>query len=123
MSIAVLELELNFKDMSDYTDYMETQFFGELASTTMDIDDMQRWINTYLHQRENYPSWITKDGKEIKVGDITDSHIENLLNFVPSDSTWHKMFEYEKKYRKLKDELIELKNKESYYREVANLVF
>lgn len=109
--------------MSDYTDYMETQFFGELASTTMGIDDMERWINTYLHQRGNYPSWTTKDGKEIKVGDITDSHLENLLNFVPSDCTWHKAFEYEKKYRKMKNELTELRNKESYYREVANLVF
>ena len=91
--------------MSEYTDYMIESFFSHAVDLRERINDSEKWIRAYLSQRKNYPEWVTKEGVRIKIGDITDSHLNNLLNFVPENSVWHKAFTYEKKYRYLKKNL------------------
>ena len=87
------------------------------------IYENEKWINDYLSKRENYPKWTTRDGRQISVGDITDSHLENLLNFVPRGNVWHQVFTCEKLYRKLKEELPNLKRANIECNKVMDLCY
>lgn len=109
--------------MSDYTDYMEEQFFGHVADVRMRIDSKETWIKDYTSKRESYPCWTTRDGQQIKVENVTDSHLENLLNFLPEKNVWHRIFECEKLYRKFKKEISELKKESKHLDDIINKVF
>lgn len=90
--------------MSDYTDYQEQIFFGEVAEARLELSELSRWKADYESKRDKYPSWITSSGQHIKVRNITNSHLENLLKFVkkrdPNNETkWYDIFKAEKFYR------------------------
>jgi len=105
--------------MSDYTDYMEEMFFAHVMNVRERIYSNRKWKEDYLSKRKNYPDWVTRDGKHIAIANITDSHLENLLKFLPNDNPWHTVFECEKKYRHLCD--LEKENKEN--EKVIDLVY
>lgn len=98
--------------MSDYTDYQEQVFFSEVAETHLELDELTHWKEHYESKRDKYPPWITSSGQQIKVKDITNSHLENLLKFVkkkdPNNETkWYSVFKAEKFYRKIDARLAE----------------
>lgn len=109
--------------MSNYTDYMEEMFFNRVMEVRETINDYEKWIEDYLEKRKKYPEWVTRDGKHIPVGEVTDSHLENLLNFLPENTAWHKAFEYEKTYRRLKEKLISLKKEDIENEKTIDLVY
>ena len=109
--------------MSDYTDYMEEMFFNHTFNVRETISSNQRWIDDYLDKRSKYPEWVTRDGTHIKVGDITDNHLENLLNYLPKDTVWHNVFSCEKLYRKLSKQIVELRKEDNYNTEIINKIY
>ena len=87
------------------------------------INSSEEWIVKYLSQRKDYPEWVTRDGKHIKVEDITDSHLSNLLNFLPKGNVWYKVFMCEKKYRNIMKRLPEWKKENLRNEEIMQNCF
>ena len=110
--------------MSEYTDYMEWCFFNHAANVREEAFDTEKWINDYFSKRKDYPKWRTRDGQEIKVEDVTDSHLENLLRFLKDkDETWYQVFTCEKRYRELVKKLPRLKKENKECEKIIDLVF
>ena len=109
--------------MSDYTDYMEDCFFSRVSSICQDLYEYKKWIDDYVSKREKYPEWVTRDGKHILVKDVDDNHLENLLNFLPESTVWHRVFECEKQYRYLSKKVKELEREDAYNQQVINLIY
>lgn len=109
--------------MSDYTDYMEEMFFAHIANVRETISSNKDWIRDYLEKRSNYPAWVTRDGVSIPVGEVTDSHLENLLIFLPEGTVWHKVFTCEKHYRDLCRLTCDLEKEDKYNTEVMEMVY
>ena len=109
--------------MSDYTDYMEEMFFAHVMNVREQLNDINIWINDYLIKREKYPDWVTRDGTHLPIGKIDDNHLDNLLNFVPEGTSWHKAFSYEKKYRRLCKLQSELKEEDKDNDKVIDTVY
>lgn len=114
--------------MSDFTDYEEEQFFSRLANLRCEISRAVQWKKDYEKNRDNYPSWVTKDGEEIKVRDLKDSHLDNLLKFVPkrdpnNETKWVDILKSEKRYRTFDSYLDEKEAELSYYEEVMEQVY
>lgn len=98
-------------------DFEIDRFFGKIASIRMDIQDIEKWCNTY--EGFNYPKWTTKEGSQIALKDMTDEHLRNTISLVrrkDPTNTWLKALLQEKTYRELRiklDSLIsELENME-----------
>ena len=87
--------------MSDYTDYMEEMFFNHAFSIRMALESSRGWMDNYIEKRSKYPDWVTRDGRSISIKDISDGHLDNLLNFLPGENIWHEIFSCEKRYRYL----------------------
>lgn len=103
--------------MSEYTDYMENMFYTRVVNVRHQIDSYEKFITEYTSKRDKYPSWITRDRQVIKIQDITDSHLNNLINYLKySESPWYDIFICEKKYRNILKELPLLK-KENMFNE------
>lgn len=93
--------------MSDYTDFAETycrSSFTEYAEAQLELDELRQWKEKYERNQDKYPPWVTKAGEQIKVKDLTDSHIEALLNFIPkkdpkNETKWLDVIKSEKQYR------------------------
>lgn len=93
--------------MSDYTDFLEAccrSPFSEYAEAQLELEELRRWKQKYERNRYKYPPWVTKTGEQIKVKDLTDSHIEALLNFIPkkdpkNETKWIEVIKSEKQYR------------------------
>ena len=47
-------------------------------------------------------TWRTKDGREIKLTDMTDSHIKNCMRLIGEDDEWYWRFK-EELDRRMKD--------------------
>ena len=109
--------------MSDYTDYMEEMLFNHILNIKDQIYDSKRWIGDYLSKRKGYPNWITRDGRSIPVSEVTDSHLENLLNYIPENNVWHKVFSCEKYYRELMKKLPKLEEEDNYNDEIINTIY
>lgn len=95
--------------MSDFTDYMEDSALYRGIKIRDQIHNIEKWISSYEKARESYPMWITKKGKHIKIENISQNHLNNLLVFVEPDSGWFEAFQQENTYRKLKVQLRQLK--------------
>lgn len=100
-------------------DYDEQRFYDHIIAIRCAIEDYEAWCKKYLEQREFYPTWKTKEGRELKIQDITDSHLENLIPFVlkrdPNNQThWFDAFKREKYYRQLCKEIKDLKAEYKY---------
>lgn len=93
--------------MSDYTDFAETfcrSSFTEYAEAQLELTELKQWKHKYERNRDKYPPWVTKAGEQIKVKNLTDSHIEALLNFIPkkdpnNETRWIDIIKSEKQYR------------------------
>jgi hypothetical protein len=114
--------------MSDFTDYQEQVFFGEVAEAHLELDELTRWKEHYESKRDKYPPWITSSGQRIKVNDIEDSHLDNLLKFVkkkdPNNETkWYDAFKAEKFYREIGTRINEAQLLCDDYSHVINIVF
>ena len=108
--------------MSDFTDYMEQMFFSEATNIRERIYESKRWINDYLYKRKSYPEWVTRDGVSIKVEDITDQHLNNLINFLPKRNIWYQVFICEKKYRELNKKMPELEKANAKCEQIIDLL-
>lgn len=109
--------------MSEYTDYMQDMFFSRVINVRETISSNKDWIRDYLEKRDKYPNWVTRDGVSIAVSDVTDSHLENLLNFLPANTPWHKVFSCEKHYRQLCKQTQVLEEEDEYNTKVMDIVF
>ena len=102
--------------MSDYTDFVETycrSSFTEYAEAQLELDELKQWKQKYESNRDKYPPWVTKTGEQIKVRDLTDSHIEALLNFIPkkdpkNETKWLDVIKSEKYYRTIDAKILRL---------------
>lgn len=104
--------------MSDYTDFVETYCrtpFTDYAEAQLELTELEQWKRNYESKRDKYPEWVTKTGQKIKVRDLTDSHIENLLKFIPkkdpnNETKWLDVIKCEKQYRNINNEIVSKKN-------------
>lgn len=88
-------------------DDMIAGFCDKLASLRWSIEDAERWMKNYESWRQYFPVWETKDGQQMKVSEIDDTHLDNLIPFIekrdPKNVTnWVDVFKAEKRYRELK---------------------
>lgn len=109
--------------MSDFTDYMETHALYRGIEIRDQIHNITRWMDRYESARNTYPMWITRDGKHIKVENLSQNHLNNLLSFVPADNGWHHIFECEAEYRKLKVQLEQLKKELEEFESMIEQVY
>ena len=103
-----------------------TNFYNHMTSLSWELDNYTKWMASYESQRNKYPDWVTKDGQHIKVRDIMDSHLENLIPFVskkdPDNEThWLDVLKAEKRYRELTKKLPQMKVELAHMREVSDL--
>lgn len=114
--------------MSDFTDYQEQIFSSEIAEAHLELNELIRWKADYEFKRDKYPPWITSLGQHIKVRDITNSHLENLLKFIkkkdPNNKTrWYDIFKAEKFYRRINTRIAEAQLLCDEYSRVIDTVF
>lgn len=87
-------------------DYEIDQMFNKMASLSWELEYSKEWARVYEHRRYSYPDWITKRGEHIKIYNIKDSHLNNLISYLTkrksNDSDkeaidwWLSLFEWEK---------------------------
>ena len=92
------------------TDNLISDFYDTMCGYRWKISDREEWVRKYEEARRDYPEWETRDGRKMRVEDIGDTHLENLIPFIkrrdPENKThWVDAFECEKRYRKIKSEL------------------
>ena len=85
-------------------------FYQRKASLEWIIQDHTKWISEYLTIRETLPDWRTKEGNFIKIKDMTDLHLHNVISYLrtkdPNDTHhWINVFCQEQKYRQLRCEI------------------
>ena len=100
------------------------RFFGEIASIRMDINVYEEWCRKY--EAFEYPKWKTKDGNEIALSDMSDTHLANtisMLEKIESDSGWLKAMKQERKYRIYKCKIKELQNELTFLDEISSSIF
>lgn len=105
-------------------DYDKQRFYDHMVNVRWTIEDYEEWCKKYLKARKSYPAWKTKAGELIKIENITDSHLENLIPFVlkadPNNQThWFDAFKREKYYRQLCKELKHLKAELNYLQDIT----
>lgn len=103
-------------------------FFNKKATLDWELRDAMNWITEYESFRYEYPDWINKDGIHMKIYDITDSHLTNLIAFVSRNDNenkthWVDVFEQERKYRILKKRISEIKAELDKMEEVIDKCF
>ena len=88
--------------MSDYTDFMEEQFFAHHT----DLQEECAWRAKWASLRREYPDWISREGKEVPITQMTDSHLDNLIAFLKRKNdgskaieTWLNILQKERHYR------------------------
>ena len=63
------------------------------------------WIADHSFERD-YPFglpgdvWSTRDGRKIKLADMSDSHIRNCMRIVGEDDGWYSRFQQELQSRR-----------------------
>ena len=97
-----------------YINYEINNFFDYLMCLRWNIEDYEKWINSYKDVRKNYPDWKTQKGEYIKIENLSDEHLTNLIKFIkrkdPNNKTkWIEIFEQEKEYRKKIKEFLKMK--------------
>lgn len=60
----------------------------------------EEWMADYMFESDfpfGFPgdTWTTKDGREIKLTDMTTPHILNCMKLVGEDDAWYATFEIE----------------------------
>ena len=100
------------------------KFFGSITSLRMDINDLEDWCNKY--KSFNYPAWTTKGGNKIKLGEMSDSHLENTIKLVSRKdptNTWLKVLNQEKLYREYTKKLPKLKQELTRLEEISDMIY
>lgn len=91
-------------------DDLITEFYDRIATLSWKLRDYRDWVSSYEKMRDNGPDWVTKDGRRMKLRNISEDHLENLISYVqrrdPDNTThWYDVLKAEKKYRELKREI------------------
>ena len=88
--------------MSDYTDFMEEQFFARHTNLQEECEWRAKWAS----HRQEFPDWITREGKKIPITQLTDDHLDNIIIFLKRKKdevkvveTWLKILQNERHYR------------------------
>ena len=102
------------------------RFCDSMACLRWDIEDSEKWIADYEKQRPHYPAWETKDGTLIRIDEIEDSHLNNLIPFVKrqdheNKTHWLDLFKAEKRYRELKKDLPSMKAELAHMEYVSDM--
>lgn len=103
-----------------------TRFYDHMACLSWDIEDYSKWMRSYEANRYKYPAWVTNDGREIKVYDLTDEHLANLIPFVerkdPKNETrWIELLCQEQQYRRLSKKVVRMKQELEKMRYVSEM--
>lgn len=109
--------------MSDFTDYMEDHALYQGIKIRDQIHSIEKWMTSYEEARKSYPMWITKKGKHIKIENLSQNHLNNLLVFVEPDSGWFEAFEQESTYRRLKVQLEQLKKELEIFEKTIEQIY
>ena len=99
-------------------------FFGEIASIRMDVQRYTEWCRAY--EDFVYPKWTTKSGEKIALSDMSDTHLENTISLLYNkdpNNGWLIIMENEKKYRRIKKKLVNLRKKLSEMEDIADKIF
>lgn len=109
-------------------DNLVSSFFNELITLRWDIEDYTSWMKKYESQRYKYPEWITKSGKHIKIYDLEDSHLDNLISFVAkkdkeNKTHWIDVLKSEQRYRKLKSTVYDMQDKLAVMESIEDTVY
>ena len=105
-------------------DYETEQFFSEIASLRIDIQDFEEWCRKYKGFK--YPAWTMKNGKQISLSDMTDMHLKNTISMIEKknpDNGWIKILKQEKRYREIRLILNDLNKRLDYLEKVSDNVF
>lgn len=105
-------------------DYEIEQFFSEIASLRMDIQDYREWCEKY--KAFHYPDWTMKNGKQISLSSMTDKHLKNAISMIEKndpDNGWLKILRQEKQYREIRLILNDLNKRLDYLEKVSDNVF
>ena len=106
-------------------DFEIDSFYNEMAALRLEINSIDYSMKEFEKNRRQYPQWRMKDGRFIKISDISDEHLNNLICFIKrkgqgNDRKWLWLFENELNYRKNKAIKEDLLKTLEEYEEVEN---
>ena len=104
-------------------DFEIDHFYAEMANIQLNLMDWEKWCSQYESFKDEYV-WKTKNGDRIKVGDMSESHLENAFNMVKRndpENGWNKIFEQEKTYRRLKNQIIQAREQLAYMEDISDM--
>lgn len=101
----------------------EDRFFFGLFKLRDKISSIEEWMSDYRRQRESYPEWETRNGDKIKVENLTDRHLDNLIKFVKPNTGWDIALAQEHKYRQYRFELQKLEKDLSEAESLADVIY
>lgn len=102
------------------------RFYDRMVSLSWGIENYSKWMREYEKYRDEYPAWVTRDGREIKIRDLSDKHLANLIPFVertdPKNETrWAELLKQEQKYRNFSKKVAEMEAELAKMREVSEM--
>ena len=107
-------------------DWEIDRFFGSMLNMRLDLEDYQKWCRKYESFREEY-IWETRDGTKIPVSRMSDTHIQNSINYCKKRKGWRtgwiKALNQEQTYRELKKKIQTIQEQLSETEDVVNKVF
>ena len=103
---------------------IDEQFFGEIAELHLQMESFRQYRDS--HMRETI-KWVTKSMVPIRVCDLDDNHLDNIINMLKSKSEktdevekWLNFLRREKGYRR---DYNNIKKKLFEYQEIMEKVF
>ena len=101
-------------------------FFGSMANMRLDLEDYQKWCQKYESFRDKYV-WETRDGTKIPISQMSDTHIQNSINYCKKREGWRpgwiKALNQEQTYRGLKKKIQTIQEQLSKMEDVMDKVF
>lgn len=109
--------------MSDSGEHLSAKY----ADMSMSLTELENWKAEYESKRDKYPDWVTRFGEHIKLRDINDDYLDNLIRFVsfkdPKNKTkWIDVFNAEKRYRSVMIDIAKCKKVLAYYERMINKI-